>query len=146
MRATITFGLGIACSASAALAEPAPCPKWEAGARYPWQSNEIMRGDLFGWVIMDVDRYGAPTRCRIGENNFRDAETGMFLCKNYSERWRGPKAAPSDPDRRTFRRYSLIAGYDHLLADRKARRQWFQDHPEERPECYPEPTRSDRLG
>ena len=145
MRRMITLALGVALSGSAALAEPAQCPMWEAGARYPWQSNAIMRGDLFAWVIMDVDRYGAPASCRIGHNNFLDAETGMFLCKNYSERWRGPKAAASDPDRRNFTRFSLINGYDHLIADRKARKIWFQDHPEERPECYPEPTRPDRL-
>jgi len=132
-------------ASSAAFAQEV-CPKWEPGARYPWQSNEIMKGDLFGWVIMDVDRYGAPASCRIGDNNFLDVETGMFLCKNYSERWRGPKAAASDPDRRVFTRFSLIHGYDHLLADRKARKQWFKDHPEARKECYPEPTRPDRLG
>jgi hypothetical protein len=131
---------------SAAVAGEAQCPKWEAGARYPWQTSEIMRGDKFGWVIMEVDRYGAPASCRIGKNNFLDVETGMFLCKAYSERWRGPKAAPSDPDRRVFTRFSLLPGYDRTIADRKARRQWFKNRPGERPECYPEPTRPDRLG
>jgi hypothetical protein len=132
--------------ASQGLADRTACPKWEAGARYPWQSDQIMRGDLFGWVVMDVDRYGAPASCRIGKNNFVAVETGIFLCKNYSERWRGPKALASDPDRRTFSRFSLINDYDHWRADRKARKQWFQDHPEARLECYPEPTRPDRLG
>ena len=146
MRTMIPFALAVALSSSAALAAPAGCPVHEPGARYPWQSNTIMRGDRFGWVIMDVDRYGAPASCRIGKNNFLDVETGMFLCKNYSERWRGPKATAADPDRRTFTRFSLLAGYDHLIADRKARKQWFKDHPEERPQCYPEPTRADRLG
>jgi hypothetical protein len=146
MRGIIAFVVAAALGSTAALAEKPGCPKWEAGARYPWQTNEIMRGDLFGWVIMDVDRYGAPASCRIGKNNFLDVETGQFLCKNYSERWRGPKAGPSDPDRRTFTRFSLIDGYDHLLAGRKARKQWFKDHPEARKECYPEPSRPDRLG
>jgi len=130
---------------SPVLAEKPGCPTWEAGARYPWQSDTIMRGDKFAWLILDVDRFGAPSRCRIGKNNFVDSEIGIFLCKNYSEYWRGPRAAASDPDRRTFTRFSLIAGYDHARADRKARRQWFKDHPAERPECYPEPTRPDRL-
>ena len=145
MGRTIAIALAAMLTGSAALAEPAQCPKWEAGARYPWQSDEIMPGDRFGWVIMEVDRYGAPASCRIGKNNFLDAETGQFLCKNYSERWRGPKAAASDPARRTFTRFSLINGYDHLRADRKARKQWFLDHPEERSECYPESSRADRL-
>ena len=146
MRTTIAFVVAVALGSSAALGAKPGCPKWEAGARYPWQSNEIMRGDLYGYVIMDVDRYGAPASCRIGKNNFLDVETGQFLCKNYSERWRGPKAAPSDPDRRVFTRFSLINGYDHFLADKKARKAWFLAHPEERKECYPEPTRPDRLG
>jgi hypothetical protein len=146
MRALKSIAIGAALiTSSAALAEPT-CPKWEAGARYPWQSDTIMRGDLFGWVIMQVDRFGAPASCRIGKNNFTSVETGIFLCKNYSERWRGPKAAASDPDRRVFTRFSLINGYDHWKAERKARTQWFKDHPEARSECYPEPTRSDRLG
>src|SRR4051812_49421396 len=124
MRAMIPFALAILASGSAALAAPAGCPVHELGARNPWQSDAIMRGDLFGWVIMDVDRYGAPASCRIGNNNFLDVETGQFLCKNYAERWRGPKAAAADPDRRVISRFSLISGYDHLLADRKARKQW----------------------
>ena len=76
-RALLGLCAGILASSSAFAADA--CPKWEAGARYPWQSNEIMRGDLFGWVILDVDRYGAPASCRIGKNNFLNAETGMFL-------------------------------------------------------------------
>ena len=124
----------------------AGCPRHELGARYPWQSNQIMRGDRYGWVILDVNRYGAPTRCRIGNNNFLDVETGMFLCKSFSERWRAPRATASEPDRRKFTRFVLLNGYDHLMADRKARKQWFKANPAERPECYPEPTRPDRLG
>src|ERR1700752_1144203 len=130
MRAMVLVAVAISLSGSAALAAPAGCPVHELGARYPWQSNDIMKGDLFGWVIMDVDRYGAPASCRIGKNNFLDVENGQFLCKNYSERWRGPKATAADPDRRTFSRFSLISGYDHLIADRKARKQWFKDHPD----------------
>ena len=141
----LVFGAVLAAS-SAAVAETRACPKWEIGARYPWQTTQLMRGDTFGWVIMEVDRFGAPASCRIGRNNFLDVETGMFLCKSYSDRWRGPKARPSDPDRRVFTRFSLLPGYDRVIAERKARRQWFRDNPGERPACYPEPTRPDRLG
>jgi len=128
-----------------ALADKPGCPIFEAGARYPWQSNEILPGDRFAWLILDIDRDGVPFRCRVGNNNYIENETRFFLCKNYSDRWRGPRASASDPDRRTLKRFSLIAGYQHDLADRKARRLWFKQHPEERPECYPEPTRPDRL-
>jgi hypothetical protein len=124
----------------------ASCPRHEAGARYPWQSNRIMRGDRFAWVHLDVDRNGYPFRCMIGQNNFPDPEMGVWLCKSYTDRWRTSAAATSEPATRRMKRYSLIAGYDHHIADRKARRLWFKQNPSERPECYPEPIRPDRLG
>ena len=144
MRGTTIFLLGLAASSSA-LADVAQCPVHEPGARYPWQSNTIMEGDHYAWLILDVDRGGYPYRCRVGENNYVDPEQRFFLCKNYSERWRGPPAAASEPESRRLMRYSLVAGYDHLIADKKARRLWFRDHPEQLPECYPEPARPDRL-
>src|SRR5436309_1867201 len=49
----LVVALGIGSSASAGMVR---CPKWEAGARYPWQSNEVLRGDKFALVILDVDR------------------------------------------------------------------------------------------
>ena len=61
-------------SASAAFAKDAHCPKWEAGALYPWQSTQVLRDDRFAWVLLDVDRGGYPFRCRIGNNNYPDAE------------------------------------------------------------------------
>lgn len=129
---------------SAAFAK-APCPKWEPGARYPWQSNEILRGDRFAWLFLDVDRGGYPVRCRFGSNNHVDAEARVWLCKQYYDFWRGPPAAASDPAIRTLERYSLVPGYEHDMADKKARKAWFKQYPEQRPECYPEPSRPDRM-
>lgn len=130
---------------SAAVGKDARCPKWEPGARYPWQSNEVMRGDRFAWVILDVDRRGFPVRCRVRNNNYADNEERFWLCKQYNDRWRGPPAAASDPDRRTLERFSLIAGGRHQSLDSRARRAWFERNPHQRPECYPEPSRPDRL-
>ena len=135
--AALSFG-------SAAVAKT-PCPKWEPGARYPWQSNAILRGDRFAWLFLDVDRGGYPVRCKFGNNNYVDAEARVWLCKQYYERWRGPPAAASDPAIRTLERYSLVPGYEHDMADKKARKAWFKQHPNERPECYPEPSRPDRM-
>jgi hypothetical protein len=130
---------------SAALAEPARCPRWEAGTRYPWQSNAILRGDLFAWLFLDVDRAGYPFRCKFGNNNFPDAESRVWVCKQYYDRWRGPPAGPSDPAVRTLSRFTLIPAPQHQALDIKARKTWFSEHPEERPECYPEPSRPDRM-
>src|ERR671930_2147627 len=134
------------CVGSAAAAEQAACPKFELGARYPWQSTQIMPGDRYTSISLDVDRSGFPIRCAFGKNNFPDPETLFWLCKSYTDRWRAPPAGPSGPKVRIFDRFVLISGYDHLVADRKARKRWFEQHPEQRPECYPEPVRPDRLG
>lgn len=130
---------------TAAAAQGPACPKWEPGARYPWQSNIVLRDDRFAWLVLEVDRKGFPIRCRVGSNNLADNEERFWLCKQYSDRWRGPPAVASDPDRRTLQRYSLIPGPKHQKADKIARTAWFNQHPQERKECYPEPSRPDRL-
>jgi hypothetical protein len=137
--------LGALFVASSAGAETGRCPKWEAGARYPWQSNAVLRDDRYAWVILDVDRGGYPIECSVGRNNYPDPEQRFWLCKQYMDTWRGPPASESDPPRRRLMRFSLVAGPKHQTADRRARRGWFEQHPEERPECYPEPSRPDRM-
>jgi len=121
------------------------CPKWEAGTRYPWQSNQIFRGDLYAWVKLDVDRGGYPVRCKVAANNYPDPESRVWLCKQYYDRWRGPAATTSDPPKRSLERFSLVPSPKHEELDRKARAPWFQARPEERLECYPEPSRPDRM-
>ena len=122
----------------AAAANKAPCPPREAGQSYPWDSDDLMRGDKFAWVYIDVDRTGRALQCRIGENNIFDPDTRFQLCNAYTEDWHASPAAAGDPDRRTIKRQTIMIGSDHELANQKARKAWFNLHPEERPECYPE--------
>ena len=122
---------------SVAIAQSASCPKFELGSRDPWQTTDIMPGDRYTSIALDVDRSGFPIRCAFGKNNFPDPEMLFWLCKSYTDRWRAPAAKPSDPKTRTFERFVLITGYDHFVADHKARKRWFEQHPAERPECYP---------
>ena len=131
--------------AATATAQAPQCPKWEAGARYPWQSDKILRDDLYAWMILDVDRRGYPVRCGVAKNNYPDPESRVWLCKQYLERWRGPPATAAEPKRRTLMRFALIPGPKHDLADKRARPIWFRQHPQQRPECYPEPSRPDRM-
>lgn len=104
-----------------------------------------MPGDRFAWIILKVDRRGYPILCQVSTNNYPDAESRIWLCKQYYERWRGPPATASDPKRRTLLRLSLVPGPAHALADQRARPIWFSQRPHERPECYPEPSRPDRM-
>ena len=121
-----------------ALADKPACPTREAGAAYPWQNLTPMKGDRYAWVIVDVDRTGRPIRCGVGDNNIPDPDSRFLLCNAYKGDWRTSPATAGEPDVRTIKRRTTMIGYEHAMADRKARRQWFKDHPGERQECYPE--------
>jgi len=126
------------CIGSAAAADRAPCPAREPGAGYPWQNDVMMKGDQYAWVIVDVDRTGRAIRCGIGDNNISDPETRFRLCLAYKEDWHTSPAGPGDPDMRTIKRKTTMIGYEHEMADQKARKAWFKTHPDERQECYPD--------
>ena len=140
MRVLVVSALcaALTTASAAAAADQAPCPEREAGSAYPWQNLEPMKGDRYAWVIVDVDRTGRPIRCAIGENTIPDPDTRFLLCNAYKGDWRAPPAAPGDPAVRTLRRRTTMIGYEHQMADRRARKAWFKAHPEERAECYPE--------
>ena len=138
MKRLTLLALGALVTSSAVLAQRPACPQREAGAAYPWQNLEPMKGDRYAWVIVDVDRTGRPIRCAIGDNNIPDPDMRFLLCNAHKGDWRGPAATSGDPDVRTLKRRTTMLGYEHQMADKKARRQWFKDHPDERPECYPE--------
>lgn len=138
-RSGFLIGVAMIVGSAPLAAETAPCPTREAGASYPWQNNQdVMRGDRYAWVIIDVDRTGRPLRCGVGENNLPDPDQRFFLCNAYKGDWRAPPAAAGDPDIRTIKRRTAMLGYEHAQANRKARKQWFRQHPAERQECYPE--------
>jgi hypothetical protein len=145
MLKALLFAAGAAFAVQSASAETGLCPKWEAGTRYPWQSNVVMRGDLFAWLLLDADRSGYPRGCTVAKNNYEGAEDRFWLCKQYKDRWRAPPASKSDPEIRRFVRFTLVPGPRHEREDRRARKAWFAQHSEARPECYPEPARFDRL-
>lgn len=123
---------------SAALADKAPCPVREVGSAYPWQNLEPIKGDRHAVLFIDVDKTGRPINCRIGENNIPDPEMRFRACQAYKGDWRAAPAAPSAPNVRTVTRQFTLIGYEHQMADKRARRLWFKQHPDERQECYPE--------
>ena len=139
MRGVIAFALGVAFMSGSALAEKAQCPAREAGAAYPWQNlQQQMKGDQFAWIFIDVDKTGRPIRCAVGDNNIPDPETRFRVCQAFSGDWRAPPAPAGQVNVRTIKRHFTMIGYEHQMADQKARKLWFKQHPDERPECYPE--------
>ena len=129
--------LSFLAGASASMAKPA-CPAREAGRAYPWQNLDVMPGDNYAWIYVDVDKTGRTLRCRVGETDIADPETKFRLCLAFNEDWRGAPAASGDPEVRTIKRHFTMLGYNHQMADQKARKQYFKDHPDDRPECYPD--------
>ena len=124
---------------SAALAAGESCPPREAGSSYPWQLRELMPGDKYAWLYLDIDTDGRALDCRIGENNIHDPYTRFLACRAFKEDWRtSPVVENGKPVRSTIKRYFIMLGHKHIAANRKARKQWFRDHPNERPSCYPE--------
>ena len=133
--ATLAFML----VSSGALAAGEPCPPREPGHSYPWQSGELMPGDKYAWLYLDIDTDGRALDCRIGENNIHDPYTRFLACRAFKEDWRTTPAVENGKAvRSTVKRYFLMLGDKHIAANREARTQWFRNHPNERPSCYPE--------
>jgi hypothetical protein len=121
-----------------ASAEKAPCPARETGQAFPWQNLNSIAGDHEAVIYVDVDKAGRPLKCGLGKNDIPDPETRFRLCRSYMEDWHAPPAAQGDPAVRTIKRQFTMLGYNHQMADQKARKLWFKQHPQERSECYPE--------
>jgi hypothetical protein len=108
-----------------------------------------MSGDDFADIYLDIDKAGRPIGCRMGQNNI-PGDNKFFVCKAFIDQWTtapaevNPTAGPrpanvpanSKVKATVYRRY-IAYGADHARAERKARKQFFRDHPEQRSECYP---------
>ena len=130
-------------AAALSLASPslakAPCPPREPGEMYSWQSQEMMPGDKFAWVFLDVGKDGRALNCKIGKTDIHDRDTLFYLCKSYKANWNQVvRDDAGQPIRTTVKRHFLMIGDKHEKANLVARKQFFREHPGERPECYPE--------
>jgi hypothetical protein len=138
MRKSRLFVLCAVLTPSPAWADKPACPEREAGSAYPWQNLQPIKGDRHAVLFIDVDKTGRPINCRMGENNIPDPDMRFRACLAYKGDWRAPAAAADEPAVRTITRNFTLIGYEHQMADKKGRKLWFQQHPAERQECYPE--------
>jgi hypothetical protein len=119
--------------------ERQPCPSFTPGKPYPWESREILPGDQWVWVYLLIDKRGRATDCRIGEGNIRDKDRRGIICMSFQKNWyTKPILKDGQPIEGWFKRYFIITGTKHQMRDLEARRLYLQQHPNERPECYPE--------
>jgi hypothetical protein len=114
------------------------CPSFEPGQYYPWQKEGLMPGDQWAWLYIDVDAHGKPTNCKVGEHKY-EPEMGFWMCRAMMA---GGDFEPVMKDgvavAGTVKRYMTVPGRARQRAEAAARKQWFKDHPEERPACYPD--------
>jgi hypothetical protein len=135
MRKTLTLIALVTAAAASPLSAKEPCPPSKYGTVYPWAVTEIMSGDDYADIYLDIDKNGKPTNCRMGRNNI-DGDNKFFVCKAFMEQW--STAAPAADSKTTIERKYIAYSEKHRKAERAGRKLFFQQHPEERPECYPE--------
>ena len=134
-RLAALFGLGSIVLASVASAHD-HCPPDTLGPNYPWFTNEIMRGDMYSEVFLDVDREGKPTGCSVGRNNVtRDQE--YRACSVSLRGWVTDPPPPGTRFPMVVQKLFLVRSKTHIRAERAARAAFFAQHPELRPGCYP---------
>jgi hypothetical protein len=119
--------------ASAAAADPS-CPK--AGYTYPWMIEDLMAGDSYADVYIDIDRSGRPLSCKYGQTNFHGEEL-FWVCNAFMEQFRTkPPVDLAKGERTTVMRTMVDYGDAHRKAEKKAKKKYFAEHPDERASCY----------
>jgi hypothetical protein len=119
-----------------------PCPTFTPGQPYPWEVRKPQPGDQWTWVYLLIDQKGRAKDCRIGDGNIRNKDTRGMICLSFQKNWyTKPILKDGKPIEGWFKRLFIIANTKHQTSDLEARKLYFQQHPDERPECYPEYTR-----
>lgn len=114
------------------------CPKFEPGQFYPWQTSEVMPGDEWAELWIDLDAQGRPKNCRIGKSKLKP-ESGYFMCRAMMAQGNfEPILKNGVPVEGTVKREMFLSGRQHQRAEAAARKKFFKDNPRERPSCYPD--------
>ena len=146
LASSIAVGLVLIASAAAATE---PCPPNKVPPPYPWFISDIMPGDRFAEIYLDIDKAGKPISCRMGNNNI-PGDDKYFICNAFIQQWstsprpNDPAVGPPPPNlpkgspiKATVHRQLIEYGDKHHALERAARERFFLQHPEERPDCYP---------
>ncbi len=124
------------CLQSSAVPASEPCPPREVGT-YPWTTDGALPGDQYGWVYLTIGKDGQPQQCGMGQTNIFDSDLRFFVCRAMMRDWKpasGEKLAAGS----VVKRLMILPGPHHDKVNKEARKRFFADHPDQRPECYPE--------
>lgn len=128
---------GCALLSSAAVSAADSCPEFRPGQAYPWQKGELMPGDQWAYLLVDLDAKGRPKDCRVGKHKYKP-EMGFWFCRAVlAQGGFEPIMKDGVAVEGTVTRFISMPGRQRQRAEEAARKQWFKDHPEERPSCYP---------
>lgn len=129
---------GGALTLSTGLPAAEPCPVFKPGQAYPWQKpGQLMVGDQWAYLYIDLDKKGRPKNCRVGKHKY-GPEMGFWFCRAMMAQGDfEPIMKDGVAVEGTVTRFLSMPGRRRQREEEAARKQWFKDHPEERPSCYP---------
>ena len=130
-------------SNAAAAADREACPAMTA-ASLSWAITEVMSGDRYADVYIDLNEKGRATACRLGQNNLL-GDDKFWVCNAFAQRWSARAAARAEAGPVTVKRRWIEYGPKHAAAEKAARDKYFREHPYERPECYPKDASTGRT-
>src|SRR4051812_35883019 len=113
MKRLLLVSAGILFAFPATAKEPCPPPKGEI--LFPWFIPDLMDGDEFADVYIDVDAKGRPIGCRIGGANIR-GDTKFFVCKAFMEQF---TTATPPAGKTTVTRRFVNYGTPHMRAENR---------------------------
>jgi hypothetical protein len=138
MRRILTSIVLVCIAASAQAADKTPCPHYRPGEPYPWVVNDLMSGDQWGDLSIDLDTKGKPTGCRAIKGNL-ESEMGFWVCRSMLAQGEfDPVMKDGVPVAGSRIEHFVLEGMRHRDANAAARKRWFAAHPSERQSCYPD--------
>ena len=137
----IAFGAISLSSAEAPARVACPAPSARPLA---WAITEVMSGDRYADVYIDLNDKGRATACRLGRNNLLGNDK-FWVCNAFRQQWGSLAPARADAGPITVKRRWIEYGAKHAAAERAARDKYFREHPYERSECYPKDASTGRT-
>ncbi|QAY79603.1 hypothetical protein [Sphingosinicella sp. BN140058] len=98
----------------------------------PWQTGELHPGDQWADMVLDINKRGRVTRCRMGANNIRSSDRRWYVCNSFLKGWfTDPVMKDGKPIDGVIRRRFILLGGKGEKVDDRARKAYRSAHPDE---------------